>query len=205
MSCDKEKSCFYHELGKGIKIVLIVSLIVSLMPSFLENIQNFVNGLNIGSIKTKDIEIQFYQKNLNNIVETASNKDISKEDILKQLSKLKESGKIISEINKEILSKGLDNYQETLYELSELNGLKKCANLDLTKEEIKDYLGFEINDSNLISYINKEFVLLKSIDTHNGCNATYINPITIKIGTSVIIKNIYKKELLYSIEVNYQR
>lgn len=203
MSCDKEKSCFYHELGKGIKIVLIVSLIVSLMPSFLENIQTFFNGLNIGSIKTKDIEIQFYQKNLNNIVETASNKDISKEDILKQLSKLKESGKIISEINKENLSKGLSNFQETLYELSELNGLKKCANLDLTKEEIKDYLGFEINDSNLISYINKEFVLLKSIDTHNGCDATYINPITIKVGTSIIIKSINKNELIYNININY--
>ncbi|MFX4276577.1 hypothetical protein ACOL3G_01705 [Aliarcobacter butzleri] len=205
MSCDKEKSCFYLELGKGIKIVLIISLIVSLMPSFLENIQNFVNGLNIGSIKTKDIEIQFYQKNLNNIVEAASNEDVSKEEILKLVSKVKESGKIISEINKEILSEKLDNFQETVAELSKLNGYEKCANLDLTKKEIKDYLGFEINDSNLTSYINKEFVLLKSIDTSNGCNMSYYSPITIKIGTSVIIKNIYKKELLYSIEVNYQR
>ncbi|MEV9615203.1 hypothetical protein [Aliarcobacter butzleri] len=190
MSCDKERSCFYLELGKGIKIVLIVSLIISLMPSFLDNIQQFINGLNIGKIKTKEIEIEFYQKNLNNIVESATKKDISKEDIVKQLSDLERFMAIRAST-------------ENIFNDLQKNNSKECANINLTKEEIKNYLGLEIDDFNLSSYIHKEFRLLRSIDTYEGCNKSYFVPITIKINTSIVIRNIYKDNLFYSLEILY--
>lgn len=196
MSCNKEKSCFYLELGKGIKIVLIVSLIVSLTPSFLENIQKFVNGLNIGSIKTKEFEILFYQKNLNTITEVATKEDVTKEDLIKQLLDIKETGKLLSE--KTNYLKGEDFFQDFLK-----NNPQECANLNLTKEEINNYLGFQIDDSNLASYIGKKFTLLKSIDTHSDCKASYFNPITIKINTIISIKNINKNNLSYNIDIIY--
>lgn len=196
MSSDNQNSGFFSELGKGIKISIIISLSVYLTPTFLENIEKFVNKLNINSIKTKEFEISFYQQKLNDVVINAKNDNITKEELTKQLVDIKEQGAIIS--NPSYFVK----WQEIYKDLSKTNILK-CANLNLTKEEIKNYLDLEINDSKLTSYINNEFRLLKSIDTNTDCSASYLKPITIYIDTRIIIKEIYKTDSSYNIIINY--
>lgn len=195
MSCDEKKSCFYFELGKSIKIILVISLIVFLTPSFLQNIQNFINGLNISSIKTKELEIVFNQK-----VNEITNKVISKKD-----STLEDYQNALEEIQKldfeNLLGKGTS--QSIPYNTLDLFSKKECYIFKLNKSEIKDYFGFEINDSDLVSYYNKNFMLLKSIDTYQGCNVSYYQPITIKIGTNIIIKDISKNDSSYSISILY--
>lgn len=194
MSCDEKKSCFYFELGKSIKIIVVISLVVFLTPSFLQNIQNFINGLNISSIKTKELEIVFNQK-----INEITNKVISKKD-----STVEDYQNALEEIQKldfrNLLEKGIS--QSIPYDILDLYS-KKCYIFKLNKSEIKNYLGFEINDSDLVSYYNKSTMLLKSIDTYQGCNTSYYQPITIKIGTNIIIKDISKNDSSYSISILY--
>lgn len=194
MSCDNAKSCFLTEIGKGIKFIIIICTIVLLMPYVSNNLSIFFKKLNIDRIETKDFAINFFETNLNEILKEAKKDSITKDELTTKLQSLAvATGDITSHLNMEQFRKN------TTIPLNNI----KCVQLTLTKDEIKNHLGLNINDSNLLSYVNKEIILLKSIDTYSGCSASYSNPITIKINSPIFIRSINKDGSVYNLDVEF--